>query len=72
MAKNHTFAGLTLKPMHSLDEAVDYLGMDFTPEIVPATYPWDGTDPAALLRHADALALKSKRSGKNVITFGPE
>ena len=37
-----------------------------------ATYPWDGTDPSSLLRHADALALQSKRRGKNVITLGPE
>lgn len=35
-----------------------------------ATYPWDGGDPAALLRHADQLALESKRKGKNLITFG--
>ncbi|HWB18954.1 MAG TPA: GGDEF domain-containing protein [Phycisphaerales bacterium] len=37
-----------------------------------ATYPWDGTDPASLLRHADSLALESKRNGKNAITFGPK
>jgi len=36
-----------------------------------ATYPWDGHEPAALLRHADQLALESKRNGKNAITFGP-
>ncbi len=36
-----------------------------------ATYPWDGTDPDQLRRHADQLALESKRKGKNVITFGP-
>jgi diguanylate cyclase (GGDEF)-like protein len=36
-----------------------------------ATYPWDGREPDALLRMADELALESKRSGKNVITFGP-
>jgi diguanylate cyclase (GGDEF)-like protein len=35
-----------------------------------ATYPWDGTDPASLLRHADQLALQSKQKGKNVITLG--
>jgi diguanylate cyclase (GGDEF)-like protein len=35
-----------------------------------ATYPWDGTDPESLLRHADQLALQSKKTGKNVITFG--
>jgi diguanylate cyclase (GGDEF)-like protein len=35
-----------------------------------ATYPWDGSDPESLLRHADQLALQSKKSGKNVITFG--
>jgi diguanylate cyclase (GGDEF)-like protein len=35
-----------------------------------ATYPWDGTDPENLLRHADQLALQSKHKGKNVITLG--
>ena len=35
-----------------------------------ALYPWDGTDAAKLLRHADALALESKRAGKNLILFG--
>ena len=35
-----------------------------------ATYPWDGTDPESLLRHADQLALQSKKKGKNVITLG--
>ena len=36
-----------------------------------AAFPWDGTDAASLLRHADQLALQSKREGKNLITFGP-
>ena len=36
-----------------------------------ATFPWDGTRPETLLRHADQLALASKRRGKNVITIGP-
>ncbi|MCA9292081.1 MAG: GGDEF domain-containing protein, partial [Phycisphaerales bacterium] len=36
-----------------------------------ASYPWDGRTAAELLRHADHLALASKRCGKNVITFGP-
>ncbi|MDA0295177.1 MAG: GGDEF domain-containing protein [Planctomycetota bacterium] len=36
-----------------------------------ATFPWDGHDGPSLLRHADQLALESKRSGKNTITFGP-
>jgi diguanylate cyclase (GGDEF)-like protein len=35
------------------------------------TYPWDGQTPGDLLRRADQLALESKRSGKNVISFGP-
>lgn len=35
-----------------------------------ATFPWDGQDAAALLRHADHLALHSKRQGKNNITIG--
>jgi diguanylate cyclase (GGDEF)-like protein len=35
-----------------------------------ATFPWDGTDPESLLRHADQLALESKKKGKNVITLG--
>jgi GGDEF domain-containing protein len=36
-----------------------------------ATYPWDGSTPQSLLRHADQLALESKRKGKNALTFGP-
>lgn len=36
-----------------------------------ATYPWDGTTPAELLRRADELAIEGKRQGKNVIMFGP-
>ena len=36
-----------------------------------STFPWDGNDPVELLRHADQLALESKRKGKNVLTFGP-
>jgi diguanylate cyclase (GGDEF)-like protein len=36
-----------------------------------ATYPWDGATAQDLLRHADQLALRSKRCGKNVITLGP-
>jgi diguanylate cyclase (GGDEF)-like protein len=35
------------------------------------TFPWDGLTTRELLSAADKLALKSKRSGKNVITFGP-
>ena len=35
------------------------------------TYPRDGNTTRELLSKADKLALKSKRSGKNVITFGP-
>ena len=35
------------------------------------TFPWDGRTTRELLSEADKLALKSKRSGKNVITFGP-
>ena len=35
-----------------------------------ATFPWDGHDGPTLLRHADQLAIKSKRAGKNLITFG--
>lgn len=36
-----------------------------------AAFPWDGHDAQSLLRHADLLAIESKRAGKNVITFGP-
>jgi diguanylate cyclase (GGDEF)-like protein len=36
-----------------------------------ATYPWDGRTPQDLLERADAMALTSKRQGKNAITFGP-
>ncbi len=35
-----------------------------------ATFPWDGQDAASLLRHADQLAMQSKRYGKNAITIG--
>ena len=36
-----------------------------------ASFPWDGRTPQELLERADAMALKSKQQGKNVITFGP-
>jgi len=36
-----------------------------------ASFPWDGRTPEGLLDHADAMALESKRQGKNAITFGP-
>jgi diguanylate cyclase (GGDEF)-like protein len=37
-----------------------------------ATFPWDGQTPEELLRRADERALESKRSGKNIITIGPD
>lgn len=36
-----------------------------------ATYPWDGKSVEELLERADALAIQSKRQGKNAITLGP-
>jgi len=36
-----------------------------------ATFPWDGSTPDELIRHADLLAMESKRAGKNAIVFGP-
>ena len=36
-----------------------------------ATFPWDGHNGQSLLRHADQLAMDSKRNGKNAIRFGP-
>jgi diguanylate cyclase (GGDEF)-like protein len=36
-----------------------------------ATYPWDGRTPEDLVRAADALAMASKKQGKNAITLGP-
>lgn len=36
-----------------------------------AAFPWDGRTPEELLAKADALALESKRAGKNAITLGP-
>lgn len=36
-----------------------------------AAFPWDGADVSTLLDRADALALQSKRMGKNTITLGP-
>jgi len=36
-----------------------------------ASYPWDGQTPDALAAIADDMLLRSKRQGKNVLTFGP-
>lgn len=36
-----------------------------------AGFPWDGRTPDELLARADAMAIQSKRQGKNVICFGP-
>lgn len=36
-----------------------------------ASFPWDGRTPEELLDKADAMAMQSKRQGKNAITFGP-
>lgn len=36
-----------------------------------ATFPWDGQTATELLERADALAMTSKRQGKNIITLGP-
>jgi len=36
-----------------------------------AGFPWDGQDVDTLVAHADAMAIQSKRQGKNVICFGP-
>lgn len=36
-----------------------------------ATFPWDGSTPAALIEHADKLAMQSKQLGKNALTLGP-
>ncbi len=35
-----------------------------------ASFPWDGRTPDELLARADAMALQSKRQGKNAICFG--
>jgi diguanylate cyclase (GGDEF)-like protein len=35
-----------------------------------ATFPWDGSTPAELLKRADELALAAKREGKRAIFFG--
>ncbi len=35
-----------------------------------ASFPWDGRTAEDLLERADAMALQSKRQGKNAITFG--
>lgn len=37
-----------------------------------AAFPWDGRSVEELVAHADALALQSKREGKNAIRFGPD
>ncbi|MCC7146423.1 MAG: diguanylate cyclase [Phycisphaeraceae bacterium] len=36
-----------------------------------ASYPWDGRNAVELLERADAMALQSKRQGKNALTLGP-
>lgn len=36
-----------------------------------ASFPWDGRDADELIARADAMAITSKRQGKNVISFGP-
>jgi len=36
-----------------------------------ASYPWDGRTPERLVRLADEMAIRSKRSGKNALTLGP-
>lgn len=36
-----------------------------------AGFPWDGRTPEELIAQADAMAIQSKRTGKNVICFGP-
>jgi diguanylate cyclase (GGDEF)-like protein len=36
-----------------------------------AMFPWDGHDAETLLRHADRLAIESKRKGKDALTLGP-
>ena len=36
-----------------------------------AGFPWDGRTPEELLEFADAMALRSKKQGKNAITVGP-
>jgi diguanylate cyclase (GGDEF)-like protein len=36
-----------------------------------ATFPWDGRSIDELMAHADALAMESKRAGKNAIFLGP-
>ncbi len=36
-----------------------------------ASFPWDASDAAGLLRVADQRALESKRRGKNHVTLGP-
>ena len=36
-----------------------------------AGFPWDGRTPEELIDQADAMALQSKRNGKNAVCFGP-
>ena len=36
-----------------------------------AGFPWDGRTVDELVSFADAMAIRSKRAGKNAITFGP-
>ncbi|XAM00007.1 diguanylate cyclase [Phycisphaeraceae bacterium D3-23] len=36
-----------------------------------AGFPWDGRTPEELIAQADAMAIQSKRKGKNAVCFGP-
>ncbi len=36
-----------------------------------ASFPWDGRSPEELVKQADEAALRSKKQGKNALTFGP-
>lgn len=36
-----------------------------------AGFPWDGRTPEELMLKADAMAMQSKKQGKNALTFGP-
>ncbi|MEO0512231.1 MAG: GGDEF domain-containing protein [Planctomycetota bacterium] len=57
------------------DQTFPKLGVDARGELTIsgglATFPWDGRSAEELVARADQLAIQSKRSGKNAITFGP-
>ncbi|MCG8507959.1 MAG: GGDEF domain-containing protein, partial [Rhodospirillales bacterium] len=56
---------------HSFPKLLDQAPATLTISGGLASFPWDGRTAEQLLERADAMAMQSKRQGKNAITFGP-